>query len=64
MVYVHVCMGGLQIRVTKRVFTQAKRPGEISLHRLKDQGGEFMDAEGSGEVIPCRLCWNKILILP
>lgn len=31
------------------------RPGEINLRRLKDQGGEFMDAEGSGEMILCRL---------
>lgn len=37
--------------VRKRVFTQAERPGEINLCRLKDQGGEFMDTEGSGEVI-------------
>lgn len=46
MVYEHVGGG-----VRKRVFTQAERPGKINLRRLKDQGGEFMDTEGSGEVI-------------
>lgn len=44
---------GIRACVRERggVRKQAERPGEINLRRLKDRGGEFMDTEGSGEVI-------------